>query len=136
MRVSLRKQRCNGLPHKRQLTIRLDEDVLDWLKRQGRGYQTRINAILRAYYEAHKDNTSPGPDLSAQPPRVDGLETLIAILFQGRSDPEQSAIAFNRPSGLPTVTDGPAFAGDWGYCPQNWKCASDILSLFEFSARQ
>ena len=48
-------------PHKRQLTIRLDEDVLDWLKRQGRGYQTRINAILRAYYEAHKDNTSPRP---------------------------------------------------------------------------
>ena len=47
--------------HKRQLTIRLDEDVLDWLKRQGRGYQTRINAILRAYYEAHKDNTSSRP---------------------------------------------------------------------------
>lgn len=46
---------------KRQLTIRLDEDVLDWLKRQGRGYQTRINAILRAYYEAHKDNTSSRP---------------------------------------------------------------------------
>jgi len=48
-------------PHKRQLTIRLDEDVLDWVKRQGRGYQTRINAILRTYYEAHKDNLSPRP---------------------------------------------------------------------------
>ena len=46
-------------PHKRQLTIRLDEDVVDWLKRQGRGYQTRINSILRAYYEAHKGNASP-----------------------------------------------------------------------------
>ena len=33
--------------------IRLDGDVLDWLKSQGKGYQTRINAILRAYYEAH-----------------------------------------------------------------------------------
>lgn len=45
--------------HKKQLTIRLDEDVLDWLKQQGRGYQTRINAILRAYYDAHKDNNVP-----------------------------------------------------------------------------
>ena len=45
-------------PHKKQLTIRLDEDVVDWLKRQGRGYQTRINAILRAYYEAHKEQAT------------------------------------------------------------------------------
>ena len=36
--------------------IRLDGDVLDWLKSQGKGYQTRINAILRAYYEAHRDD--------------------------------------------------------------------------------
>ncbi len=35
--------------------IRLDGDVLDWLKSQGKGYQTRINAILRAYYEAHRN---------------------------------------------------------------------------------
>jgi uncharacterized protein (DUF4415 family) len=38
--------------------MRLDEDLLDWLKDQGPGYQTRINAILRAYYEAHKANDS------------------------------------------------------------------------------
>ncbi|MEM7052303.1 MAG: BrnA antitoxin family protein [Acidobacteriota bacterium] len=44
-------------PRKKQLTIRLDEDVLSWLKSQGRGYQSRINAILRAYYEAHRENT-------------------------------------------------------------------------------
>ena len=36
--------------------IRLDGDVLDWLKSQGKGYQTRINAILRAYYEAHRND--------------------------------------------------------------------------------
>jgi len=41
-------------PGKKQLTLRLDEDVLEWLKNQGPGYQTRINAILRSYYEAHK----------------------------------------------------------------------------------
>jgi uncharacterized protein (DUF4415 family) len=34
-------------PVKSQLTVRLDSDVLAWLKAKGRGYQTRINAILR-----------------------------------------------------------------------------------------
>ena len=33
------------------MTLRLDADVLDWFRRQGRGYQTRINAILRRYFE-------------------------------------------------------------------------------------
>jgi uncharacterized protein (DUF4415 family) len=40
--------------HKRQITLRIDPDVLDWFKRQGRGYQTRINAALRAFVEAHE----------------------------------------------------------------------------------
>jgi uncharacterized protein (DUF4415 family) len=34
-------------PTKSQLTVRLDSDVLAWLKSKGPGYQTRINAILR-----------------------------------------------------------------------------------------
>jgi uncharacterized protein (DUF4415 family) len=34
-------------PVKSQLTVRVDNDVLAWLKAKGRGYQTRINAILR-----------------------------------------------------------------------------------------
>ena len=38
---------------KAQVTIRLDPDVLSWFKKQGSGYQTRINAVLRSYYEAH-----------------------------------------------------------------------------------
>ena len=42
-------------PGKKQLTLRLDADVLEWLKSQGKGYQSRINAILRAYYEAHRN---------------------------------------------------------------------------------
>ena len=42
-------------PGKKQLTIRLDADVLAWLKAQGKGYQSRINAILRMYYEAHRN---------------------------------------------------------------------------------
>jgi uncharacterized protein (DUF4415 family) len=39
---------------KAQLTLRVDSDVLDWFKKQGQGYQTKINALLRAYMEAHK----------------------------------------------------------------------------------
>lgn len=39
---------------KSQLTLRIDQDVLDWFRRQGRGYQTQINSLLRAYMEAHK----------------------------------------------------------------------------------
>jgi len=34
-------------PRKAQITARVDADVLDWLKAQGRGYQGRMNAILR-----------------------------------------------------------------------------------------
>lgn len=37
---------------KDRLTIRVDHDVVEWLKKNGRGYQTRINAILRSYMEA------------------------------------------------------------------------------------
>ena len=35
-------------PVKRQVTVRLDADVVAWLREQGKGYQTRINALLRA----------------------------------------------------------------------------------------
>lgn len=38
---------------KTHLSLRLDEDVVEWFKRQGDGYQTRINAVLRSYVEAH-----------------------------------------------------------------------------------
>lgn len=41
---------------KKQIALRVDTDVLEWMKAQGKGYQSRINAILRAYYEAHRDN--------------------------------------------------------------------------------
>ncbi len=34
--------------------IRIDSDVLEWFKSRGRGYQTQINTLLRAYMEAHQ----------------------------------------------------------------------------------
>lgn len=43
------------LPAGKQLvSLRIDGDVLDWFKRHGKGYQTRINAVLRAYVQAHR----------------------------------------------------------------------------------
>ncbi len=42
-------------PHKKGIYIKLDQDIVEWMKSQGKGYQTRINAILRSYYNAHKD---------------------------------------------------------------------------------
>ena len=39
------------VPRKEQLTIRIDSDVLEWYRRQGPGYQTRINALLRDYMQ-------------------------------------------------------------------------------------
>lgn len=41
-------------PRKQQVTLRIDADVLRWFRAQGRGYQSRINALLRAYKEAHE----------------------------------------------------------------------------------
>jgi uncharacterized protein (DUF4415 family) len=41
-------------PPKSQLTLRLDQDVVDWFRAHGRGYQTRINFILRAYMQEHQ----------------------------------------------------------------------------------
>ncbi len=39
---------------KKSVSLRLDPDVLDWFKEGGRGYQTRINAVLRAYVDAQQ----------------------------------------------------------------------------------
>lgn len=42
------------MPPKQQLTLRIDSDVLAWYKKQGPGYQTRINALLRAYMQERR----------------------------------------------------------------------------------
>ena len=45
------KQVQSPLP-KKQITLRIDSDILDWFKRQGKGYQTMMNAVLRAYKDS------------------------------------------------------------------------------------
>ncbi len=54
----LKKATMPWPPEKKQLTIRLDADVLDWLKRHGKGYQTRINRILRVVMESQPSGSA------------------------------------------------------------------------------
>ncbi|MEO8132303.1 MAG: BrnA antitoxin family protein [Bryobacteraceae bacterium] len=52
--VNFWKQAKVVMPRAKQaVTIRLDADLLEWLRRQ-KGYQTRINAVLRSYMDAQK----------------------------------------------------------------------------------
>jgi uncharacterized protein (DUF4415 family) len=51
-------------PAKQHLTIRLDTDVVRWLKAPGRGYQTRINRILRTAMES----SEPGREAASRAP--------------------------------------------------------------------
>ena len=39
---------------KAMINMRVDQDVLDFFKREGRGYQTKINAVLRSYVKQHR----------------------------------------------------------------------------------
>ncbi len=49
------KQGLKPAAAKKLLTLRIDGDVLAWFKSQGRGYQTRINTLLRAYMDANRE---------------------------------------------------------------------------------
>ena len=40
--------------NKKGIFLRIDPETLNWFKKQGKGYQTRINAVLRSYVEAHR----------------------------------------------------------------------------------
>ncbi len=42
------------VPRKSQLTLRIDTDVLEWFRAKGAGYQSQMNAVLKAYKEAHR----------------------------------------------------------------------------------
>ena len=50
---AVRRRGLKPVPRKEQLTLRIDSDVVKWYRRQGPGYQTRINSLLRAYMEEH-----------------------------------------------------------------------------------
>ena len=52
-------EKATFVPAKQIVTIRLDADVVAWLKRNGRGYQTRANKILRSVMESQEKQENP-----------------------------------------------------------------------------
>lgn len=56
--------------NKRQVTLRLDADVLNFFKSTGSRYQSRINAVLREYVNAHLKSSAapPLPSVRPRPP--------------------------------------------------------------------
>lgn len=51
---SIVRKGLSPVARKKQVTLRIDEDVLDWFKDRGKGYQTQINTLLREYMKAHQ----------------------------------------------------------------------------------
>ena len=49
------RQGLKPVSPKTSISLRVDADVLEWYKAQGPGYQTRINAVLRAFKDASAD---------------------------------------------------------------------------------
>lgn len=50
------KRGLSAPPAKTLLSLRVDSDVVEWFRAQGRGYQSRMNALLRAYMDAHRQS--------------------------------------------------------------------------------
>lgn len=46
---------------KQQITLRIDADVLEWFRASGAGYQSKMNAVLKAYVQTHD---GPGQHMS------------------------------------------------------------------------
>ena len=51
-RVTWTKLRVDPPQPKQAISLRIDQDVLDWFRAGGAGYQSRINAVLRAFAKA------------------------------------------------------------------------------------
>jgi uncharacterized protein (DUF4415 family) len=51
---ALVRQGLKPIARKSQITLRIDTDVLEWFRAKGAGYQSQMNAVLRAYKDAHR----------------------------------------------------------------------------------
>jgi uncharacterized protein (DUF4415 family) len=56
--VFLQAKRAEHVPAKKQVSLRIDEDILEYFKYQGSRYQTKMHAVLRAYVDEKILNTS------------------------------------------------------------------------------
>ena len=61
-------------PAKKPVTIRLDEDVLEWLKGFGSGYQTRVNLLLRHAMVSFGNGNTPSRTVAARRRRSHAIE--------------------------------------------------------------
>ncbi len=50
--MDMLKLQVNWPRHKQPVNLRIDSDIIEWFRRGGAGYQTRINAVLRAFVDA------------------------------------------------------------------------------------
>lgn len=92
-------------PLKTQASVRIDADVMEWLKRPGKGYQTRLNAILREAMLRDQNKNNSGrhmaaiihhPKLLPQPSK----RRPNLILRQLNPDKHHGAMRFSSPHGL------------------------------------
>jgi uncharacterized protein (DUF4415 family) len=96
----LKKATVPWPPVKKQLTIRIDADVVEWLKSDGRGYQTRINRILRVVMESQ-----PPSRRGVKPLPAAGQNLLSSAPSTARtSPPDRSA---SHPDRGPALADCP-----------------------------
>jgi uncharacterized protein (DUF4415 family) len=50
--MDMLKLEVNWPRHKQPVNLRIDSDIIEWFRRGGAGYQTRMNAVLRAFVDA------------------------------------------------------------------------------------
>ncbi len=62
-------------PPKKSVTMRLDQDVLDWLKGYGKGYQTRVNSLLR-HAMTSSGGATPAGTARTRPRRLNRHRTI------------------------------------------------------------
>jgi len=75
-------QAVKGLPPRKEaIKLRIDADVLGWFKATGKGYQTRMNNVLRTFVESRKDAMpagKPSRTRTAKPTASEGASVPIA----------------------------------------------------------
>jgi uncharacterized protein (DUF4415 family) len=52
--MDMLKLQVNWPHHKQPVNLRIDTDIVDWFRGGGAGYQTRMNAVLRAFFDAQQ----------------------------------------------------------------------------------
>lgn len=84
-------------PPKVSLSIRLDPSVVGWFKQQGRGYQTRINEVLRMYVAAHRAKEAADLALrAAEKPRKTTTGRRYATDAEARAAADRGATKHRR----------------------------------------